>query len=221
MPRILIVDDDQAQRRVLKFRLKDKYEVFDTGSPEEAVALALQHKPDAILLDLMMPQYSGFEVCQTLSSMSFTQLIPVFILSGEPPARYQEFCTNLGAKGYFQKPVDFEALQERLASVVGRQNGERRSEPRVRLRTKLKIKGTTTQGEPFELHTVTENVSAHGFLCGCNVAVKKDDVVEVYLMAAKPQFAGKARIVRVDFPATPAQMCGFRFEQSPVDWVLH
>ena len=60
MPRLLIVDDDDAVRKVLRFRLKDSYEIIDTKSPEEALALALQQKPDAILLDLMMPRCSGF-----------------------------------------------------------------------------------------------------------------------------------------------------------------
>jgi len=220
MPRILIVDDDEAQRRVLRFRLKDTYEIIDTGSPEEALALALQHKPDAILLDLMMPHYSGFEVCQTLSSMSFTQLIPIFIVSGESAGRYQEFCENLGAKGYFQKPVDFEALQARLAAVVQTKNGNRRTEPRVRLKVRLKIRGTTADGKQFELLTATENVSARGFFCACDAAVKKDELVDVLIATTGEQFTGKARIVRVESPGTPAQTCGFRFVDKPIDWVL-
>lgn len=48
----------------MRFRLRESYDVIDSGSPEEALALALQHKPAAILLDLMMPKYSGLEVCQ-------------------------------------------------------------------------------------------------------------------------------------------------------------
>src|SRR5271168_2459442 len=105
MKKLLIIDDDESVRKVLRFRLKDSFEIVDTGSPEEALALALQDKPDAILLDLMMPKYSGFEVCQTLSFLSFTQNIPILIVSGESSARYKDFCESLGAKGYFQKPV--------------------------------------------------------------------------------------------------------------------
>jgi len=41
------------------------YEVIDTQDPEQALGLALEHKPDAILLDLMMPKFSGFELCQS------------------------------------------------------------------------------------------------------------------------------------------------------------
>jgi len=66
MARILIVDDDEAIRRLVRLNLTDLYEVFDTGQPEEA--LAPEHKPDAILLDLRMPGYSGFERRKTLTS---------------------------------------------------------------------------------------------------------------------------------------------------------
>lgn len=220
MPRLLIVDDDDQMRKVMRFRLKSSYEIVDTGSPEEALALALQQRPDAILLDLMMPKYSGFEVCQALSSMSFTQLIPVFIVSGESAQRYTEFCENLGAKGYFQKPVDFGALESRLAEVLGAKRPDRRSEVRVKLRVRLKLKGTSASGEPFDFLTMTENVSAHGFLCGCTATLKKDAIVDVALMSTGLQTVGKARVARIEWPDTPGQRCGFQFIGEPNDWVL-
>lgn len=220
MPRLLIVDDDDAVRKVLRFRLKNSYEIIDTGSPEEALALALQQKPDAILLDLMMPRYSGFEVCQALSSMSFTQMIPIFIVSGESAQQYRDFCKNLGAKGYFQKPVDFEDLEGRLASVIGSKLLDRRSEARVKLRVILKLRGTDARGEPISVLTSTENVSAHGFLCGCDAALKKGAVVEVFLVSAGQRVVGKARMIHSEWPETPGQTCGFHFDGDPVEWVL-
>ena len=118
MARILIVDDDEAIRRLLRLNLTDLYEIFDTGKPGEALALVLEHKPDAILLDLRMPGYSGFELCKTLTSFSATQLIPVFVISGEGGAKTKDFCRDLGAAAYFEKPVDFEALRDSLAQAV-------------------------------------------------------------------------------------------------------
>src|SRR3989442_14320375 len=103
MPRILIIDDDEQVRKALRFQLDDEFEIIDSGSPEEALALALQHKPDAILLDLSMPGYSGYEILQTLSSLSFTQQIPILIVSGEPAAYYKKFGDNLEAKDNLQK----------------------------------------------------------------------------------------------------------------------
>ena len=56
MNRLLVVDDDDAIRRLIRLNLADHYEVLDTAEPEQALALALENKPDAILLDLRMPE---------------------------------------------------------------------------------------------------------------------------------------------------------------------
>lgn len=152
--------------------------------------------------------------------MTFTQMIPIFIVSGESAQQYRDFCKNLGAKGYFQKPVDFEALEGRLAPVIGDTRVDRRSEARVKLRVILKLKGTDTKGKPIGPLTATENVSAHGFLCGCDAALKKDAVVEGFLMSAGQHVVGKARMIHNEWPDTPGQTCGFHFDGDPVDWVL-
>jgi putative two-component system response regulator len=94
---ILIIDDDEVMRSLLRDRLEDAYQIFDTGDPEQTIALALEHKPDGVLLDLMMPNFSGFEVCQTLTGLSYTRQIPIFIVSGEAATKYKAFCQNLGS----------------------------------------------------------------------------------------------------------------------------
>ena len=219
-PRLLIIDDDEAVRKLMRFRLKDTYEIIDTGKPEEALSLALSDKPDAILLDLMMPKFSGFEICQTLSTLSFTQLIPIFIVSGESSVRYKEFCKNLGAKAYFQKPVDFDALKSSLAFATGVDRPDRRCEPRIRLRITLKLTGLDAKGKPFEIVTVTENVSAHGFCCASTETLAMNSTVDVFHIANAQKFTGKAMAVRLEWPNTPGQLYGFQFIGPPNDWIL-
>lgn len=219
MQKLLIIDDDESVRKVLRFRLRNSYEIIDTGSPEEALALVLQEKPDAILLDLMMPKYSGFEVCQTVSSLSFTQHIPIIIVSGESSSNYREFCEALGAKGYVQKPVDFELLEKKLGKLIqGSPSGS--GEPRVRLRVMLKLRSVDDAGIGSEILTVTETVSANGFLCGYQPAAKEGAMVEVYLGGQGQQFAGKARASRIEWPGTPGQRVDFRFINPPTEWIL-
>src|SRR6202049_3613187 len=104
MPKILIVDDDDALRALMKMRLASTYEVIDTGNPVQALGLALEHKPDAILLDLMMPDTSGFELCQSLHTLSYTSRIPIFIVSGESAGKYREHVASLGARGFLRSP---------------------------------------------------------------------------------------------------------------------
>jgi CheY-like chemotaxis protein len=220
MPRMLIIDDDEFMRRLLRSRLQDTYDIIDTVDAEEGIVLALQHKPDAILLDLMMPRYSGFEVCQTLSSMSFTRAIPIFIVSGESSARYRSFCENLGAKGFFEKPVDFVALRRELAAAIGGNHQPKRAETRVRMRTALKLCGLDAAGAAFDLSTVTENVTANGFLCTCRARVHEGTIVKVYLASNGQHFVGTAQVARVNSPGTPGQTCDFQFIEKPSDWVL-
>ncbi len=220
MPQILIIDDDEAMRKVLRFRLKDSYDIIDSGSPEEALGLALHHKPDAILLDLMMPKYSGLEVCQTLSSLSFTQHIPILIVSGESSERYKNYCENIGAKGFFQKPVDIPALQKKLASLIADGQQGPRPEPRVRLRVMLKLRGTDSMDTQFDLLTATENVGQHGFLCGCSALVGLGSLVEVFLAKEGQPFVGQARVTHVDWPGTIEQRCDFKFTGPPAGWIL-
>jgi DNA-binding response OmpR family regulator len=218
--KLLIVDDEEAMRRLLRINLADRYEIVDTGNSEEALAMAMQGKPNAILLDLRMPNYSGFELCRTFKSMASTQLIPIIIISGEAGATTKLLCKELGAAAYFGKPVDFDALRASLEMVLHAAQPERRSEVRVRLRIMLKLRGTDIDGKPFEETSATENVSQSGFLCGCTVLLKKDSIIEVYLVSGGTNFVGKARVVRSEGCGTPYPRHAFRFVQKDGEWLL-
>src|SRR5450755_765356 len=193
--KLLVVDDEEAMRRLLRLNLSDNYEVVETGEPEHALAIALEQKPDTILLDLRMPKYSGYELCQTFTTFSGTQLIPVVVISGEAGSKTKDFCKSLGVAAYFEKPVDFDALNKRLEEILTTGRKERRSEIRVRLRVPLKLRGRKSDGTPFEVLTMTENVSLSGFLCACDISLKTETIVEVFLVGSDEP-AGTARIVR-------------------------
>ena len=193
MAKLLVVDDEVAMRRLIRLNLDDEYEIVDTGEPEHALALALEHKPDAILLDLRMPKYSGYELCQMFTSFGSTQLIPVLVISGEAGSTTKEFCRGLGVAGYFEKPVDFSALRVQLADFLKTRRRERRGESRVKLRVPLKLTGTDSLGRPFVALTTTENIGPSSFLCATNVSLEPDSFVEVYLVGAE-QRAGRARL---------------------------
>jgi DNA-binding response OmpR family regulator len=220
MDKLLIVDDEEAMRRLLRINLADRYEIADTGNPEQALAMTMQGKPNVILLDLRMPNYSGFELCRTLKSMTSTQLIPIIIISGEAGASTKIFCKELGATAYFEKPVDFEALRTGLANVLHGAQPERRSEVRVRLRVILKLRGTDIDEKPFEEMTATENVSQSGFLCGCTTALKKDSMIEVYLTSGQTRYVGRAHVVWSDECNAPYPRYGFRFVDKQGSWIL-
>jgi len=220
MPKVLVVDDDEALRKLMCLELGESFEVFDSGEPERGLALALEHRPDAIVLDLRMPKYSGYELLQTFTSFSRTQVIPVIIVSGEAGAQTKEHCKQLGASEYFEKPVDFDALRKCLMHLAKTRRHIPRTEVRVRLRVPLKLTGTDIQGKKLGELVLTEDVSLSGFLCGCTAELAIDSIVEVYLMSNRPDYVGKARIVHSSAKGGSLRHYGCRFVEKTGPWVL-
>jgi len=220
MEKILVVDDDEALRRLMRLELSDAYEIIDSGEPEQGLALALEHKPDAILLDLRMPKYSGYELLQTFTSFSRTQMIPVFIVSGEGGGQTKDHCKQLGAAGYFEKPIDFEALRACLIRSAKTRRTPPETEVRVRLRVSLKLTGTDSHGKKFSEVTTTENVSLSGFLCGCTAELSSDSIVDVYLTSCGEDHVGKAKIIHVDSNGVLLRRYACRFIEKTGPWVL-
>lgn len=221
MQKILIVDDDEAVRRLLRMRLSGSYQIVDTGDPEQALGLALEHKPDAILLDLMMPGFSGFDLCQGLRTLSYTSRIPIFVVTGEAGTKYREHCENFGVKGYFHKPVDFAALKTALADELKDKQPERRAHKRVQMRVLLRLRGSDSNGKQFDESITTENVSASGFLCNCTMSLIKGTPVDVFLtFGGAERHAGRAHVVRKESTGTAWNRYGFQFLETTSDWVL-
>jgi len=220
--RILIVDDQEPNVLLLKRILeRNGYRQFRTITDSTTVIEEFKtYQPDLLLLDLMMPKFSGFEVCQTLAALSFTQQIPIFIVSGEAAEKYKAFCQNLGAAGYFEKPVDFDQLKAALAASLTDKRAERRTEVRIRLNVSLKLRGKDRHGMPFDLLTTTENVSANGFLCSCTAALERDATLDVFLCREGEHHVGVARAVRAEWRDTAYPRYGFRFMKHPTEWVL-
>jgi DNA-binding response OmpR family regulator len=218
--KLLVVDDDDAIRRLIRLELCEIYEVIDSGEPQQGLALALEHKPNAILLDLRMPNYSGYELLQTFTAFSHTQKIPVIIVSGEGGAQTKEHCKQLGAYAYFEKPIDFDALRACLNLVTKARRFVPRSEVRVRLRVPLLLKYSDTQGNNLQQETITENVSLSGFLCTCTAELLPGSIVDVYLTNPGPLYVGRAKSVHSDTKAAPLCHYGFFFMEKSGPWVL-
>ena len=221
MDKILVVDDDDAMRGLLKMRLSDSYETIETGDPVQALELALQHKPRAILLDLMMPDCSGFELCQSFHNLSYTARIPIFVVSGQSAAKYRDYMSTLGAAGYFEKPIDFAILKTSLARELQSRPMERRAHTRVRMKLVVKLKGNDACQRSFEQLTTTENVSAGGFLCTLPINLSADSAFQVFLSGAGHEhYVGSVRVVRREAEGTPWQRYAFQFIERTTEWIL-
>jgi CheY-like chemotaxis protein len=221
MQTLLIVDDDPSMLRLLSLNLSDGYNVISADDPEQVLALAIKHKPAAILLDLMMPRYSGFELCQCLHTLSYTSRTPLFVVTGESAERYKTHCLNLGAKEFIEKPVDFDLLRSLLATELRQERPERRAHVRVSLRVIVTLKGGGLGRAAIEEMTITENVSAGGFLCTCPLMFPIGAVVGIHLGTGIDTFVGRASVVRKESPHTPWQRYAFQFLESTREWVMN
>lgn len=221
MHTILIVDDDPSMLRLLSINLSDTYSVVTANNAEQVLGLALKHKPAAILLDLMMPKYSGFELCQCLHTLSYTSRTPLFVVTGESAERYKTHCLNLGASEFIEKPVDFDLLRTKLAAELHQERAERRAHVRLSLRVIMKLRGIDAGGSVFEERTITDNVSRGGFLSTSQLTLPIDSVVEVYVGIGADRFVGRAGVARKESPHTPWQRYAFQFHDSTDEWLLN
>src|ERR1700753_2748151 len=215
MPRILVVEDDESMRGLIRQRLSDSFEVTEPGDATEHLGVALAPKPDCILVDLMMPRFSGLELCQTFASVSNTQTIPIFVITGQSADEHKEFCLNLGARDFFQKPLDFDKVKSSINSAINSPQNERRRDHRIRLKVILKLVGTSASGKRFDLLSTT------GFLCKCSVCLEPGGIVEVFLLSRSSEvLVGRASMRHVQWPGTAWQNCGCGFVEKNASWVL-
>ncbi|MFM8499317.1 MAG: phosphate regulon transcriptional regulator PhoB [Chakrabartia sp.] len=147
--RLLIVEDDPALAELLIWHFEaEGYEVRHTADGEEALLLAAEETPDAIILDWMIENISGIEVCRRLRRVSETSAVPIIMLTarGEEEDRIRGLDT--GADDYVTKPFSPRELIARLAAVL------RRSRPA--------LVGKTLKVEDIELDPTAHRVRRGG-----------------------------------------------------------
>ncbi len=116
--RILVVEDEEKFRRILKECLEPDYEVILAPSGEEGVALAKTIRPDGILLDLRLPGMDGFDVLRTLKMSPETVRIPVMIVSATGWSGSLMDAEWLGAVDYLLKPVSLSDIREAVQRYI-------------------------------------------------------------------------------------------------------
>jgi two-component system KDP operon response regulator KdpE len=116
--RVLVVEDEAAMSRALRINLRARgYEVTTTRTGREALAEASQHPPDAVILDLGLPDVDGVEVIRGLRDFSLT---PVLVLSGRTGSGDKITALDAGADDYVTKPFGMDELLARLRAVLRR-----------------------------------------------------------------------------------------------------
>ena len=125
MARILVIEDETDIQQVLDYNLRQKgHKVFIAGSGEEGLRLAREKKPDLVLLDLMLPDMPGTDICKQIKAdptMKGTQVV-MLTAKGEEIDRVLGF--ELGADDYVVKPFSVRELLLRVAAILRRSQGE-------------------------------------------------------------------------------------------------
>ena len=116
--RILVADDEQTVRSLVRRFLSDKFSVLEAVDGEEAVDMARKHKPALIFMDIMMPNMDGYTACSTIKTDQSTKRIPVVMLTGLGYELNQKLAKEVGANGYVTKPFTLEKLLDTIGKFL-------------------------------------------------------------------------------------------------------
>ncbi|MEO3738789.1 diguanylate cyclase [Kosakonia sp. WA-90] len=105
-PRVLIVDDQPINIRLLNDVFTEQFDVLMATTGEKALALAKEQQPDLILLDIIMPEMDGYEVCRRLKADPLTEFIPVIFVTAETEADVEAYGFEIGAVDFIAKPIN-------------------------------------------------------------------------------------------------------------------
>ena len=120
-PTVLVVEDEPAQLEVLIYNLEaEGFRVLSADNGEDALLLVAENSPDIIVLDWMMPQISGIEVCRRLKTRSETRSIPVIMLSARSEEIDRVRGLEIGADDYVTKPYSIVELMARIRAHLRR-----------------------------------------------------------------------------------------------------
>lgn len=121
MNKLLIADDEAGVRALVRTTLETgRYEILEATNGREALELARRHRPEIVLLDLMMPELSGFDVCRTLKEDPSTARITIVMLTARAQEADRREGEAAGADDYLTKPFSPLALLRKIDEVIAR-----------------------------------------------------------------------------------------------------
>jgi two-component system, OmpR family, phosphate regulon response regulator PhoB len=122
-PLVLVVEDEAALATMLRYNLeKQGYRVEEAADGQEALTRIAETQPDLVLLDWMLPQMSGLEVCRQIRRKSATRDLPVIMVTARTEDQDAVRGLNTGADDYIAKPFSMDSLLARIRALLRRSN---------------------------------------------------------------------------------------------------
>ncbi len=144
MTKVYIIEDDEDINELLVYNLKkENFEVRSFLNGKEGLEAIKKDKPDIVILDIMLPDIDGIEICKTLKSSDEYSNIPIIMLTAKSTEIDKIVGLELGADDYITKPFSFRELIARVKAVLRRYNRNKNEE--------LKEKGFTINKETLKL----------------------------------------------------------------------
>ncbi len=137
LPVILLVDDEPTNLRVLRTVLNDLYRLLFAKNGLEALQLATEHQPDLVLLDVMMPGMTGFEVCTALKANDNTRHIPVIFVTALRDEIDETQGFDVGAVDYITKPITPAVVRARVKTQLSLVQAEELKKTRLQIIQRL------------------------------------------------------------------------------------
>ncbi len=175
--KVLLLEDEQDVAELIRYNLvKEGYDVLVSCNGAEALRLAREHRPDVILLDIMVPQLNGWEVCRRLKQDADLASIPVIMVSGRVDEGDKVLGFELGADDYVTKPFSPRELLARIRAVLRRRGLADAKEKKRRLkagdleidrdRFEVRMKGRAVELTPKEFELLATLVATPGRVFG-------------------------------------------------------
>ncbi|MBF0259413.1 MAG: response regulator [Desulfamplus sp.] len=185
-PLILIVDDEVVNIEILREIVENSCEVIATKSPLKAIELAEKFQPDLILLDIMMPEMDGWEVCRKLKSNPKTAKIGIFFVTAktDPADRIKSF--QAGAQDYITKPLLALEVQARVRGYLARKQEENCLRQQLEQARKMEAIGTLAGGILHDINNILTPIFGYLQILMNNIDGKDNAMLgKIYLCAQR------------------------------------